>query len=218
VATGGTYSPSKTTVNHVLHYFSHFSSNPTIPSKNLSWNSLKPLTINWLKNKYPHHTQLPDMHPLVRVEPIALFPTPNGCAVFLGDGMKCIVFYIDPALGAAINAGLTGQVPSRPLTHDLFSATLQAFGANISRAIIVRMENDVYYARLILEAENEIMERKIIEIDARPSDCLALTVRCNAPLYVVKTLWDSLRNMTDVLDEMKLSAEQGNNPSDLGIL
>ena len=123
---------------------------------------------------------------LVRVEPIALLPTQAGCAVFLGDGTKAIVFYIDPGVGASINASLSGQLPPRPLTHDLYLLTLEAFGAKVSRAVIVRMENEVYYARLILEAENEIMERKIIELDARPSDCLALVVRCGAPFYVVR--------------------------------
>ena len=73
-----------------------------------------------------------------------------------------------------------------PLTHDLYLLTLQAFGAKVSRAVIVNMESEIYYARLILEAENEIMERKIIELDARPSDCLALAVRCGAPFYVVR--------------------------------
>ncbi len=53
---------------------------------------------------------------LVRVEPIALLPTQAGCAVFLGDGTKAIVFYIEPAIGASINAVLSGQVPPRPLT------------------------------------------------------------------------------------------------------
>ena len=69
------------------------------------------------------------MKDLVRVEPIALMPTPAGCAVFLGDGTKCIVFYIDPGIGASINASLSGQIPMRPLTHDLYLLTLQAFGA-----------------------------------------------------------------------------------------
>ena len=46
------------------------------------------------------------MSGLVRVEPVALLPTPAGCAVFLGDGKKVIVFYIDPAIGASINAVL----------------------------------------------------------------------------------------------------------------
>jgi hypothetical protein len=149
------------------------------------------------------------MSDLVRVEPIALLPTQAGCAVFLGGGEKAIVFYIDPAVGASINASLSGQLPPRPLTHDLYLLTLQAFGAKVSRAVIVNMENEIYYARLILEAENEIMERKIIELDARPSDCLALVVRCGAPFYVVRQLWDTLEDMSGVLAEMRESHGEG---------
>lgn len=147
------------------------------------------------------------MPDLVRVEPIALLPTQAGCAVFLGDGHKAIVFYIDPAVGASINASLSGQLPPRPLTHDLYLSTLEAFGARISRAVIVSMTHEIYYARLILEAENEIMERKIIELDARPSDCLALAARCGAPCYVVQALWDSLEDMSGVLAEMRDSED-----------
>src|SRR5690606_6657593 len=94
-------------------------------------------------------------------------------------------------------------LPPRPLTHDLFLLAMQAFGAKVTRAIIVRVENEIYYARLIIEAENEIMERKIIELDARPSDCLALAVRCGAPVYVVRELWDQLEDMSGVLEEMR---------------
>jgi bifunctional DNase/RNase len=139
----------------------------------------------------------------VRVEPIALMPTPAGCAVFLGDGKKAIVFYIDIAIGSAINAALAGQTPPRPLTHDLFVHSLEGFGAKVSRAVIVAVEEEFYYARLILEAENEIMDRKIVELDARPSDCLALCVRTGAPIYVVGELWESLEDMSAVLEEMR---------------
>ena len=150
------------------------------------------------------------MPDLVRVEPVALLPTQAGCAVFLGDGKKCIVFYIDPAVGASINASLSGQLPPRPLTHDLFLLTLESFGAKVARAVIVRMEQEIYYARLILEAENEIMERKIVELDARPSDCLALVARCGAPFYVLRELWNSLDDMTHILAEMRENGgEQG---------
>lgn len=143
------------------------------------------------------------MADLVRVEPIALLPTPAGCAVFLGDGTKCIVFYIDLSIGAAINSVLAGQKPPRPLTHDLFTDTLTAFGATISRAVIVAVDNDVYYARLILEAENEIQQRKIVELDARPSDCIALAVRTHAPIFVLRELWAGLEDMSAVLEEMR---------------
>ncbi len=150
------------------------------------------------------------MSDLVRVELVALLPTQAGCAVFLGNGKKTIVFYIDPSVGASINASLTHQLPSRPLTHDLYLLTLEAFGAKISRAVIVKMEEEIYYARLILEAENEIMERKIVELDARPSDCLALVVRSGAPLYIVRSLWDRLEDMTDALEEMRKDGGGGN--------
>ncbi len=159
------------------------------------------------------------MPELVRVEPIALLPTQSGCAAFLGDGNKTIMFYIDPSVGASINAFLTGQMPLRPLTHDLFSMAFQAFGAKISRAVIVKVDGDIYYARLIVEAKNEIMERKIIELDARPSDCIALAVRNSAPLYVVKKLWETLEDMTAVLSEMRLTGQNDQDGTlDLGIL
>ena len=146
------------------------------------------------------------MPELVRVQPIGLMPTQAGCAVFLGDGAKAIVFYIDPAMGAAIHAVISGEAPSRPLTHDLFLQALDAFGAKVTRAVITAMSGDVYHARLFIEARNEIMEHKIVELDARPSDCLALVVRCGAPIHVVRGLWDSLEDMSDVLERMQREA------------
>jgi bifunctional DNase/RNase len=143
------------------------------------------------------------MASLVRVEPVALLPTQAGCAVFLGDGSKAIVFYIDPAVGASINASMAGQTPPRPMTHDLFLLALESLGAEVRRVVIVSVEEDIYYARLIFEAQNEIMERKIVELDARPSDCLALAVRCGAPVFVVQEVWDALPDMAAVLEEMR---------------
>lgn len=147
------------------------------------------------------------MQDYVRVEPVALMPTSAGCAVFLGNGEKVIVFYIEPAIGASINAVMSGVKPPRPLTHDLFSQMLDAFGARVEKAVIVKVEGEVFYARLYVVAENEIMERKVVEIDARPSDCLALAVRQEAPVFVREHVWDELRDMSDVLAELKDKAE-----------
>ncbi|MBK1856317.1 bifunctional nuclease family protein [Verrucomicrobiaceae bacterium 5K15] len=143
----------------------------------------------------------------VRVEPVALMPTSAGCAVFLGDGEKVIVFYIEPAIGASINAVMAGVKPPRPLTHDLFSQVIDAFGGHVDHADIIKVEGEVFFARLLISAENEIMERKIVEIDARPSDCLALAVRQEAPIYVLREVWDELRDMSDVLSELKEKGE-----------
>lgn len=143
---------------------------------------------------------------LIRVEPIALLPTQAGCAVFLGDGKKSIVFYIEPAIGASINAVLAGQASPRPLTHDLMMDMLKTFGGTVQRVLIVKVEEDVFYARLFIEAQNEIMEKKIVELDARPSDCIALAVRAGAPMFVLESVWEGLKDMTDVLEELR---EQG---------
>ncbi len=154
------------------------------------------------------------MNDLVRVEPIALLPTPAGCAVFLGDGVKVIVFYIDPSIGASINAVLSGTKPPRPLTHDLFSQTLEAFGGEILHATIVDREDEVFFARLFIKAENEIMEKKIVELDARPSDCIALAVRQNAPLFVKPEVWGNLEDMSQVLEDLR---EQEDAPPGFGV-
>jgi bifunctional DNase/RNase len=143
------------------------------------------------------------MPDLVRVEPVALLPTQAGCAVFLGDGLKSIVFYIEPAIGASINAAMSGEEPPRPLTHDLFVNVLRTFGAIVQRILIVRVEEEVFFARLFLEAQNEIMEKMIVELDARPSDCIALAVREQAPIYVIKEVWDKLKDMSNVLEELR---------------
>jgi len=143
------------------------------------------------------------MADLVKVEIVALMPTQAGCAVFLGDGSKAILFYIDPAVGLSINTVMSGQQMPRPLTHDLYMLTLQAFGAKVSRVIINNVDGDVFYARLILSAENEIMERKIIELDARPSDSLAIAARAEAPIYVTSDIWNTLEDRNPLLEQMR---------------
>jgi bifunctional DNase/RNase len=148
------------------------------------------------------------MAKLVQVDPIALMPTQGGCAVFLGNGKKVIYFFIDPAIGASINGVLAREAPNRPLTHDLFMMTLESFGAQVLRVIIVKMVDEVYYARIIFQAENELQEKKIVELDARPSDGIALAVRAHCPVYVVEDLWQQLPDVSETLDEMRKAAEE----------
>ena len=54
-----------------------------------------------------------------------------------------------------------------------------------------------------VKAENEVSEKLIVELDARPSDSIALAVRQQAPIYVVKEVWDVLKDMTSVLEELR---------------
>ena len=148
---------------------------------------------------------------MVKVEPIALLPTPSGCAVFLSEGKKVILIYIDPSIGASINMALQGEESPRPMTHDLFHGVLGAFGAEVTQVVIVDAQEEVFYARMFIEVGNELMHKKIIEVDARPSDSIALAVRDNAPIYVLKKVWSKLNDVSDLLEDMKKA--QGDKPN-----
>lgn len=140
---------------------------------------------------------------VTRVEPVALMPTQAGCAVFLGDGEKSILFYVDPSIGSSINTVMANEVTPRPLSHDVFNECLKALGGKVTRVLIVKVEGEVFYARMFVEAQNEVMERKIIELDARPSDSIAMAVRSNAPIYFLSEIWEKLEDMTPVLKQMQ---------------
>jgi bifunctional DNase/RNase len=63
-------------------------------------------------------------------------------------------------------------------------------------------------------AENELQQRKIIELDARPSDCIALAVQQKAPIYVVRDVWDEVDDMSEVLRKMAEDAPKGGTPEE----
>ena len=56
-----------------------------------------------------------------------------------------------------------------------------------------------HFARLVLSAENESQYKKIIEIDARPSDCIAIAIQQRAPIYVSLDVWEEVEDMAEVL-------------------
>ncbi|MDP4850007.1 MAG: bifunctional nuclease family protein, partial [Verrucomicrobiales bacterium] len=91
----------------------------------------------------------------------------------------------------------------RPQTHDLFADVLTALGARVERVVINDFTDTVFFARLIIVAENELDERKIIEIDARPSDSIALAVQAEAPIYVASHVWEAVEDMSIVLKKMQ---------------
>lgn len=141
---------------------------------------------------------------VVEVEVRNVLPTSAGSAVFLGNSEKVFVIYVDHAVGSAINMFLLGTPKPRPQTHDLFGDVLTGLGAHVSRVVITDFEDTVYYARMIVEAENEVLKRKkIIEIDARPSDSIALAVQQEAPIFVAKEVWDGVEDMSIVLKKME---------------
>jgi hypothetical protein len=63
------------------------------------------------------------------------------------------------------------------------------------------MKNSTYFARLILQQQNEL-GRKIVEIDARPSDCLALATAQKRPIFVTHSLFEQVEDMSEVLERI----------------
>lgn len=139
----------------------------------------------------------------VQVEVKAVLPTSGGCAVFLGNTRKIFVIYIDHTVGLAITMAMREEPRERPQTHDLIGSLLAGLGAKVERVVINHFDNGVYYARLIVVAENEILERKILEIDSRPSDAIALAVQAKAPVFVTRAVWDGVEDMTAMYQKME---------------
>ncbi len=154
-----------------------------------------------LDRLYP---QCEDMsNTVLEVEVKAALPTNGGCAVFLGSEEKAFVIYVDQMVGSAIMMFIKKLPKIRPQTHDLFGHMLTALGAKVQRVVINDVQDGIYYGRLILLAENELADKKIIEIDARPSDCIALALQFDSPIYVGKSVWDQAEDMTDILEKVE---------------
>ena len=127
------------------------------------------------------------------------------------NGDRYLPIWIGQSEAAAIALEQQGVEPPRPLTHDLIGHLLDGFGIKLLRVVITELKNSTYFARLILEQENEL-GRKLVEVDARPSDCLALAAHYKSPVYVAADLFDEVEDMTEVLTQIQDSAgdeEQG---------
>lgn len=140
---------------------------------------------------------------VVQVQVRAVFPTKEGWAVFLANKDKAFTIFVDQAVGLAITMFMREMPKERPMTHDIVSHIATALGAKVERVVINDLKSATYFARIIMSAENEIMQRKIIEIDARPSDAIALAIQQKAPIYVSAEVWDEVDDMTDVLRKME---------------
>jgi hypothetical protein len=149
--------------------------------------------------------------PVIEVQVRAVVPTTGGCAVFVGNDEKIFVIYVDQTVGQAITMFMRGAQKERPLTHDLMANILMALGARIDRIVINDLKRGTYFARMILSAENELHQRKVMEIDARPSDCIAMAAQQKAAIYVSREVWEEVDDMADVLRKME---EEGSSPGE----
>ncbi|MCL5990487.1 MAG: bifunctional nuclease family protein [Bacteroidetes bacterium] len=110
------------------------------------------------------------------------------------DGNRRLPIIIGAFEAQAIALEMEGVVPPRPMTHDLLKNVVDSFGSSLSEIYVNELREGTFYAKLIFDEGD-------LEIDARPSDAIALAVRYNAPIYV----------KSDILDETGL-IPQGEEP------
>ena len=147
---------------------------------------------------------------VVQVTIRGLLPANSGCALFVGNDEKVFVINVEPQMGAIIGMFLRDQPKERPLTHDLIARIFTGFGISVERVVITELKNSTYFARLILQQTNELSPaRKIVEIDARPSDCLAIATAQKRPIYVASALFEQVEDMSEVLEKINEPEEGG---------
>ena len=117
----------------------------------------------------------------MKVMGIALDTRTGSPIVVLHDknNRKALPIWIGSAEASAIIRKIENIAVSRPMTHDLICKIIEKSGGTIDRIEINDVEKETYYATLYLSKDDEILE-----IDARPSDAIAIAMRANAPIYV----------------------------------
>lgn len=150
---------------------------------------------------------------VVPVQIRGLLPAQSGVALFLGNDDKVFVIQVEQSMGSVIHMAMRGVAKDRPLTHDLFGHVLKGFGISLERVVITELRNATYYARLILKQENEL-GTKLVEVDARPSDCLALAAANKRPVYVAASLFNEVEDMSEVLQRLNEQREKSDDDSD----
>ncbi|MFN8367107.1 MAG: bifunctional nuclease family protein [Candidatus Kapaibacterium sp.] len=111
-------------------------------------------------------------------------PASNGAyALILKEtgGTRRLPIVIGAPEAQAIAVEMEGVKPPRPMTHDLLKNIIEQFGGTVSEVSIVDMKDSTFFAVIIIDGLS-------LEIDARPSDAIAIAVRFNAPIYITESI------------------------------
>jgi len=112
------------------------------------------------------------------------------------DAERYLPIFIGPAEANAIAIKLRGETLPRPLTHDLLRNIIELLGASVDSIRISDLMNDTFYAKIIFNVEGEQLE-----VDARPSDALALAVRVEVPIYAEDSVLDKAGISLEKIEE-----------------
>lgn len=133
-------------------------------------------------------------------------------AVVLGEvnGLRRLPIVIGGFEAQAIAVALERMQPSRPLTHDLFANFMSTFGIDLTEVVIYKLEEGIFFAKLICQNGSET-----IEIDSRTSDALALAVRASCRIYTYENILETAGLYLDQTDD-PASTEKAATPAPAG--
>ena len=106
-------------------------------------------------------------------------PTINSTTIYIASGCNVITFDVTADQAYSIANGMQNTLSSRPLTHDIMTDLMDVFGIQITQIKIDRYANGIYYTTIIFRSGD-----KVLELDARPSDAIALATRTKTPVYI----------------------------------
>ncbi len=122
---------------------------------------------------------------LIQISFDKIMQTKSYTVIVLSAEDKRFAIYTDPSIGKTLQMFLTEVERPRPTTHDLMDQIFEGVDIQVKQVVINDVQDTVYFARLFLEQERGDI-RYIIEVDARPSDCLTLALMNNAPVYCTR--------------------------------
>ena len=125
------------------------------------------------------------------------------------NGKRMLPIWIGPNEAGAIALELSGIAYRRPLTHDLMKSVLKGFNARLLKIVVSSLEENTFFAKFYIQAS----ENEIIEIDARPSDSIAMALKMKAPIYISEELGDSMIELSQ--ESNKPEDDDSISPTDL---
>ena len=150
-----------------------------------------------------------DNNDLIKVEiagiPVSSSVSGGGFALLLKevDGERRLPIIIGHFEAQAIAFEIEGLKPPRPLTHELLKNILQSLNYSVESVVINELRDSTFFAKIKLDTD------EVDEIDARPSDAIAMSLKFNAPIYVAKEVMDEIGFVPKINDSDEITDFEG---------
>jgi bifunctional DNase/RNase len=140
----------------------------------------------------------------VEIKGLMLDPSSNVPIVILRDNESQLFLpiWIGLSEANAIASKIEGIEPPRPMSHDLMRLLIEQLGAKVDRIVISDLQDSTFFAIIHIQQDG-----RVLEVDARPSDAIALALRVEVPIFVLRSVLDKAQAVdlaSQATDEEKL--------------